>query len=92
MLVIFGGMDPNDSEKAPSTAPFRVGQRGRKAGYLLGLEPGRWPRCTRDSHGVGVGSRLLMGCWWGVDEAGPESGNLTRWPWEKRVRGDVEEA
>ena len=25
---------------------------GRKVGYLLGLEPGRWPRCTRGSCGL----------------------------------------
>ena len=31
----------------------------RKVGYLLGLEPGRWPRCTRGSCGAG------FGCWWG---------------------------
>ena len=35
---------------------------------------------------------MLMGCWWGVDEVDRKSGNLTRWPWEKRVRGDVKEA
>ena len=25
---------------------------------------------------------MLVGCWWGVDEVDPESGNLTRWPRE----------
>ena len=32
---------------------------GRKVGYLLGVEPGRWPRCTRGSCEAG------FGCWWG---------------------------
>ena len=32
----------------------------RKVGYLLGLEPGRWPRCTRGSCGLVVGPLRLV--------------------------------